>query len=208
MIVDPFAVRGPIETERLTLRPFLPDDLEALASYRSRPDVARYLMWDAESEEEVRAALDRKIRATAIRSEEDFLALAIVRRDGGAMIGDVVLSLVSEERREGEIGYIIHPDHHGCGYATEAGQAVLALAFEGLRLHRVIGALEARNTASARVLEKLGMRQEAHFVENEFVKGEWQSEVVYAILDREWRDARPVGRRGGALSAPPLHAME
>ena len=60
-------------------------------------------------------------------------------------------------------------------------------------MHRVIGRLEARNEASARVLERLGMRQEAHMIENEYVKGEWQSEVVYALLDREWRGttARP-----------------
>ena len=60
-------------------------------------------------------------------------------------------------------------------------------------MHRVIGRLEARNAASARVLERLGMRQEAHMIENEYVKGEWQSEVVYALLDREWRGttARP-----------------
>ena len=53
----------------------------------------------------------------------------------------------------------------------------------------MIGRLEARNTASARVLEKLGMQREAHLLENEFAKGEWQSELAYAILDREWRDA-------------------
>jgi hypothetical protein len=68
----------------------------------------------------------------------------------------------------------------------EAGRVLLRLAFEDLGLHRVIGRLEARNTASARVLERLGMRREAHLVENEYVKEEWQSELVYAILDREW----------------------
>jgi RimJ/RimL family protein N-acetyltransferase len=64
---------------------------------------------------------------------------------------------------------------------------MLRLGFEGLGLHRIIGRLDGRNRASARVLEKLGMRREAHFVENEYVKGEWTDEVVYAILDREWR---------------------
>jgi RimJ/RimL family protein N-acetyltransferase len=67
---------------------------------------------------------------------------------------------------------------------------LLQLAFDEFGLHRVIGRLEPRNAASARLLERLGMRQEAHFVENEFVKGEWQSEAVYAILDREWRAER------------------
>jgi RimJ/RimL family protein N-acetyltransferase len=59
--------------------------------------------------------------------------------------------------------------------------------FTSAGFHRVIGRTEARNTASVRVLEKLGMRPEAHFVENEWVKGEWQSELVYAVLDRERR---------------------
>jgi RimJ/RimL family protein N-acetyltransferase len=51
----------------------------------------------------------------------------------------------------------------------------------------VIGRLEPRNAASSRVLERLGMRREAHLLENEFVKGEWQSELVYAILEHEWK---------------------
>jgi RimJ/RimL family protein N-acetyltransferase len=69
---------------------------------------------------------------------------------------------------------------------------LLRIAFERMGLHRVVGRLDARNTASARVLEKLGMRREAHLVENEWVKDEWQSEVVFAILDREWRAALPI----------------
>jgi RimJ/RimL family protein N-acetyltransferase len=82
---------------------------------------------------------------------------------------------------------VFNPDHHGHGYATEAARALLRLAFGEFGFHRVIGRIEARNTASAGVLERLGMRQEAHLIENEYVKGEWQSETVYAILAREWR---------------------
>jgi len=81
---------------------------------------------------------------------------------------------------------ITAPAHQGRGYATEASRALLDFAFETMGLHRVVGRAEARNLASARVLEKLGMRLEARLIENEWVKGEWQSEVVYAILDREW----------------------
>ena len=81
------------------------------------------------------------------------------------------------------------PATRASGYATEAAREVLRIAFEDVRLHRVVGSLEARNTASARVLEKLGMRREAHLIENEWVKGEWQSELIYALLDREWRAA-------------------
>jgi RimJ/RimL family protein N-acetyltransferase len=176
-----------VETERLFLRPFTPADLPALYAYQSREDVTRYLLWDARTEDQVRAGLEKKIAATAIVSEGDFLALAVELKETGAVIGDFTLGLLSYEQAGGELGYIIHPDHHGRGYATEGGRAMLSIAFDDLGLHRVIGGIEPRNVASARVLEKLGMRCEAHFVENEYIKGEWQSEVVYAILDHEWR---------------------
>ncbi len=110
-----------------------------------------------------------------------------ISKAAGELVADVVLIWVSAEHRQGEVGYIVHPDRQGRGYATEATRPLLRIAFEDLGLHRVVGRVEARNAASARVLEKLGMRREAHLVENEFVKDEWQSELVYAILDREWR---------------------
>ena len=81
---------------------------------------------------------------------------------------------------------MIKPDTQGRGFATEGGRQMLRLGFEGLGLHRIVCSTDARNEASARVLRKLGMRQEAHLIENEFVKGEWQSELIFAILRDEW----------------------
>jgi RimJ/RimL family protein N-acetyltransferase len=185
--LTPFELAGPIETERLLLRPFVAEDIDAVFSMQSRPDVARYLYWDARDEEEVRDALEKKVAGTAIRSEGDAVFLAAVLMSTGELVGDMVVHLLSQEHSTAEIGFIVHPDHHGHGYATEAARPLLKLAFEDVQVHRVIGRVEPRNVASARVLEKLGMRQEAHLIENEFVKGEWQSELIYAMLDREWR---------------------
>lgn len=187
--VRPFELRASIETSRLRLRPFVAGDLDALFAYQSRDDVTRYLYWGARSRDEVQHALELKIAATAIRAEGDFLALAVESASTGEVVGDVVLGLASEEHAHGEVGYIVHPDHHGLGYATEMARPLLRIAFDDLGLHRVTGVLDARNTASARVLEKIGMRREAHLLENELVKGEWQSEVIYAILAAEWRAA-------------------
>jgi RimJ/RimL family protein N-acetyltransferase len=188
-VIRPFELRGPIETPRLRLRPFVTGDLDALFSYQSRDDVTRYLEWGARSRDEVRQSVELKIAATAIRSEGDFLALAAESASTGEIVGDIVLGFVSEEHLQGEIGYIVHPDHQGLGYATEMARPLLRIAFEALGLHRVAGVLEARNAASARVLEKLGMRREAHLIENEFGKGEWHSELIYAILATEWQAA-------------------
>jgi RimJ/RimL family protein N-acetyltransferase len=187
----------PIQTERLLLRPFAETDFDALLAIQSRADVARYLYWDPRTAAEVRETLDTKVRATAIIAEGDNLSLAAVSRETGELIGDCSLLWTSAEHRQAQIAFVFHPDHHGRGYATEAAAALLALAFDDLRAHRVFGRLEARNTASARVLERLGMRKEAHLVENEHVKGEWQSEIVYAQLEREWASRRA----GGAASA-------
>ena len=183
-----FAPNWPIETERLLLRPFEAGDLDALYEIHSHEGNARYLYNEARTREQVEELLERKRAGSTIGGEGQWLSAAAVLRGTGELVGDVSLLWASEVHRQGEIGFIVHPGHHGHGYATEAARPLLAFAFETLHLHRVVGRAEARNVASARVLEKLGMRREAHFVENEWVKGEWQSELVYALLAREWAD--------------------
>lgn len=185
---------GPIQTERLVLRAFEPRDVDAVHAMRSDPEVVRYLYWDIHTEDESRRALEQRIGFRSLHHEGDVLALAAVLPDTDEMVVDLILRYVSEEHSLGEIGYMVHPDHQGHGYATEAARPMLGVAFDEVGLHRVIGSLEARNAASARVLEKLGMRREAHLVENEWVKGGWQSEVIYAMLDREWPSVRDAQR--------------
>jgi RimJ/RimL family protein N-acetyltransferase len=180
----------PIRTDRLDLRPFTARDFEDVLAIRSRPGVARYLPAGVLGPEEVRQLLRRVAGQVALVREGDELALAVVRRDTGTVIGDVVLALRSVEHRMAEIGFVFHPDHHGQGYAREASVALLRLGFDHFGLHRIIGRCDARNRPSAGLMERLGMRREAHFVQNELIKGEWTDELVYAILDSEWA-ARP-----------------
>jgi RimJ/RimL family protein N-acetyltransferase len=189
-----FAPAYPIETERLLLRPYGPVDFDALLAIESRADVHRYLYSEPRSADEVRAILERKIGETALADEGDTIAVAVCVRATGAMAGGCILHWTSREHGLGEIGFVLHPDHHGRGYAAEAARPLLEFGFAEVGLHRIIARLEARNAASARVLEKLGMRREALLIENERVKGEWQSELDYAMLDREWRALRADGR--------------
>jgi RimJ/RimL family protein N-acetyltransferase len=178
----------PLETERLLIRPFTADDHADMFAFQSRADVTRYLYYEPYTPDELTAALTRKAGRTALEHEGDSLNLAVVPKDLGRVVGDVTLFWHSEENRQGEIGYVFHPDHHGRGYAREAAEALLRIGFDELGLHRIVGRLDARNLASAALLERLGMRREAHLVENEWVKGRWTDEVVYALLDREWAE--------------------
>ncbi len=109
----------------------------------------------------------------------------------GRVVGDVGLCWTSDVHQQAEVGYSFHADSRGHGYATEAATVLVGLAFSGLGVHRVSGRIDARNLASAAVLERLGMRREAHLIENEFVKGEWTGEIVYAVLARDWPSRRP-----------------
>jgi RimJ/RimL family protein N-acetyltransferase len=158
-----------------------------LHAIQSRPDVVRYLYWEPRSRDELRETLTQRIGQTALKAAGDKLILAVVRQDSDQLIGDVNLQWLSGEHRQGEIGFVLHPDHHGRGFAREAALVMLRLGFEGLGLHRIIGRCDGRNAASAKAMERLGMRREAHLRENEMVKGEWCDELVYAMLEAEWR---------------------
>lgn len=197
------AFDSPIETERLLLRRFRRDDLDALHEQQSRPDVARYLPREVRSREEVERVLARRIAGATLTADDDALSLAVERRADGRMIGDLTLWLRSAEYRQVEIGYVFHPEAHGQGFATEAARAALALAF-GAGAHRVYARADPRNEPSTRLMVRLGMRLEAHFRESEVFKGEWGDEVHYAILEREWRGLAAApggGQRPGPTAA-------
>jgi RimJ/RimL family protein N-acetyltransferase len=181
-----FSLESPIETERLLLRTFRETDLDDLHAIRSCPEVVRYLYGEVRTRQESEAMLAERATQASLYEDDDVLALAAERRDDGRVIGDVTLSLRSAEHRQGEIGFVFHPDAHGRGYAREAATAVLQLAFAHVGLHRVFGRTDGRNEPSAALMRRLGMRQEAHLRENEIFKGEWGDELIFALLADEW----------------------
>jgi RimJ/RimL family protein N-acetyltransferase len=176
----------PIETERLTLRRYLETDYDDLLKLQSNDDVTRYLLYGRQTPEEVRNSLASRLAGVRMDAEGNALTVAVILRATGQHIGEVTLFVHSVQHNSGEIGFVFHPDFHGHGYATEASAELLRLGFEELGMHRIIGRLDARNTGSSNLFKRLGFRQEAHFVRNEFIKGEWTDEVVFALLASEW----------------------
>lgn len=171
----------------MLLRPFTSADLDDLYAYHSRPDVARYLFWEARDRSQAREALDRKVRRSVLDEQGQSLVLAAVSQRDGRVVGEVNLEWLSRQHRQGELGFVFNPDYQGQGLATEAAEAMLRLGFDDLGLHRIIGRCDARNRSSARLMERIGMRREAHFVHNEIFKGEWGEEFLYALLEQEWK---------------------
>lgn len=180
----------PIELERVRLRPFVASDFDAVADMQSRPEVVRYLMWDVMDDEAVQAFLDRRLRQSQIDGDDTALVLAAVVPPSDRVIGEFMLRLSSARHRQGEIGWSLHPDAQGHGYATEAARELLRIGFEDLGLHRIVADADPRNTGSLRIMERLGMRHEALYREAFFLKGEWVDETHYAILEGEWRALR------------------
>jgi RimJ/RimL family protein N-acetyltransferase len=183
----------PRSTERLRLRPVRVDDAAALLAYRSLPDVARYVPFEPMDAAEIERRFAGPWSRATLAEAGDSVLIGIERLDTGQLIGDITLFLHSVSDRGGEIGWVLHPDHSGHGYATEAAHGVLHLAFDELRLHRVVARVDARNASSLALCERLGMRREAVLLANEWFKGEWTDEVDYALLEDEWAAAHAAG---------------
>ena len=179
----------PIQTARLALRSFAPGDLDDLFAYISREDVVRYLYGGVKDRAESEQGLKLWMSSTSLARAGERLVLAVVLVELNKVIGEVSLKCVSLEHRQAEIGWVFNPDYHGQGFATEAAAAVLRLGFQEHNFHRILARCDARNMASYKVMERLGMRREAHFIHNEFFKGEWGDELWYAILQSEWSKA-------------------
>lgn len=177
----------PIRTARLELRALSMDDLDDHHRMFGADETVRYVYEEPLDRAAAAEHLERRLSAK-LPDEGEWLNLAITRH--GRFLGEVGVGLRSRDHRQVEVGYGLLPEERGLGYATEAAAAMVDLAFTALDAHRVAGRLDARNIDSARVLERLGMRFEGTFRGNEFVKGEWTDEAIYAITEDEWRALR------------------
>jgi RimJ/RimL family protein N-acetyltransferase len=179
-----------LRSERLLLRPLNSGDLEDVHSYQKLKDVVRYLYWEVHDHDESAEHLRKRIAMNRLAENGDGIVYAVELPDPagghGRVIGDISLFLKNAAWGKFEIGWVFHPAFHGNGYATEAADLVLRLCFQQLGAHRVFAQLDARNSASARLCERLGMKQEALLRETEIFKGEWSDTAVYGILEQEY----------------------
>lgn len=178
----------PIETERLRLRKYEDDDLADILEYSSDADfwIARNLDWSV-SEEGVKEYWEVQ-RDIDPSTDPKWFSLVIELKTEGKVVGHVGIGVnKTGKHRQGKIGWLLGWKYQGQGLATEAARALLTYGFERLRLHRITAQTGKDNKRSWYLMERLGMRREAHFRESHIVKGEWRDEFIYAVLSEEWK---------------------
>lgn len=178
-----------IETERLILREFREADWPDILAYWRDPLYRRYNPDPEDVEQTVSHLVDTFVSSQAEQPRRHW-QLAIVDREDGRLLGNCGIRVDNAALRQANIGYELDPRAWGRGYATEAARSILDFGFAELGMCRVWAECVADNVRSARVLERLGMRREAHFREHKHDNGRWWDTLIYAILEREWRAGR------------------
>jgi [ribosomal protein S5]-alanine N-acetyltransferase len=188
--VKPF----PLSTDRLIIREFRAEDEAAIQAYASDVDVTRDTAWGPNT-----PAVTQAVLRTWIADQEHWprrsIPLAIELRAEHALIGGTGFSSINPDTQTGSFGYVLNKNYWGRGLATEAARAVLRLGFEALDLHRITAECFVRNPASQRVLEKLGLRREGHFLQGIRKDGEWLDLYLYAVLREEWIQSQMAGQQ-------------
>jgi [ribosomal protein S5]-alanine N-acetyltransferase len=164
-----------LQTKRLLLREYAVDDFAAVHAFASDVRIAEYVDWGPNSAGDTRHFLEMCVAAQGDAVRTNFtLAVTSANRDPFGSVG------LSVEKGRGELGYVIDRDHWGQGYATEAAAALLRFGKESLKLRDITATCRPDNTASARVLEKIGMVHVGTRTADKLIRGQWRDSLVFS----------------------------
>jgi len=165
-------------TERLTIRPFKSNDLHDVFNIYNSENTCKYLLHDKWTHENLEEEFNKKLGNSSL-TKESMLSLAVANRI--KVIGD--LSVWCTDMKDTvEIGFSFSDEVSGKGYATEAASSLVKNLFDEFGVHRIQANLDARNKASQKLCDRIGMRKEAHFIQDFWNKVEWTDSIVYGML--------------------------
>ena len=168
-------------TERLTIRPFKSTDLQDVFAIYNDEDTCKFLLHNKWTQEDRRERFNKKLANSAL-TKESKLSLAVVYET--KVVGDLSV-WYTDMKDTVEIGYGFSNEVAGKGLATEAVSSLVNKLFSEFNVHRIQANLDARNTASQKLCERIGMRKEAHFIQNYWNKNEWTDSFVYGMLSSD-----------------------
>lgn len=170
-------------TQRLLLRSLAPIDKASIYEYRSDSETNKYQGWIPKTLDEVEEFI-AKI-PNFLNEPDTWYQIGIIEKESNILVGDIGIHFLSDNEQV-EIGCTLMKMYHGKGYATEALKGIIDYIFKVLKKHRIIASVDPNNKSSMKLLNRLNFRQEGHFIESLFFKGEWVDDVTFAILNREW----------------------
>ena len=173
------------ETERLIIRPVRLDDKVNIFEYRSDAETNKYQGWIPKTIEDVELFINRT--AKRINMPETWFQFVLVEKGSQKLIGDLGVHFWDKQNMQAEIGCTLNKNFHFNGYATEAIMRIIDFLFNELHKHRIITSIDPNNENSIRLVERIGFRKEAHFVESLFVNGIWVDDLVYALTEKKWK---------------------
>jgi RimJ/RimL family protein N-acetyltransferase len=177
----------PIECERLMLRTFERTDIDQLSTFYGLPEAQRYYDLKARDREDVKAALEMMRLQTRLTRPGDTLTLAVERKSDERLVGHVSLTWTDATASQAELRFFFDPAVRRQNYGAECVRKLIDIGFDEFGFHRIFARCGAKSQGSARLLKDLGMRLEAHYREHALFQGEWDEELHFAILDREWK---------------------
>jgi len=175
-----------LETERLVIRPVRLDDKVNIFEYRSDSDTNKYQGWIPKTIEAVELFINRT--AKQINIPETWFQFVLIKKENQKLIGDLGVHFWDKQNKQVEIGCTLNKNFHYNGYATEAIRRIIVFLFIELQKHRITTSIAPGNKSSIRLVERIGFRKEAHFVESLFVNGIWVDDLIYALTEKDWKN--------------------
>jgi RimJ/RimL family protein N-acetyltransferase len=173
-----------LETNRLIIRPVTLDDKNEIFEYRHDTETNKYQGWIPKSIEEVESFIEKISKQ--INVPETWFQCVIIVKETQIIIGDLGIHFLDTGNKQVEIGCTLNKNFQNHGYATESIKRVIDYLFKELNKHRIITSIDPDNKNSIRLVERIGFRKEAHFVESLFINGKWVDDLIYAMIEKDW----------------------
>ncbi|MBI5403891.1 MAG: GNAT family N-acetyltransferase [Ignavibacteriae bacterium] len=175
-----------LETERLIIRPITPDDKNEVFEYRSDRETNKYQGWIPATVSDVETFIGRVSKQ--INEPETWFQFVIIKKETKKIVGDLGIHFFGSENKQAEIGCTLNKDFQNKGYATESVKRVIDYLFKDLNKHRIITSIDPENINSIRLVERIGFRKEAHFVESLLINKKWVDDLMYALIEKDWEE--------------------
>lgn len=169
-----------IESERLVLRNYTPDDFARVHLYGSLPDFSKYDVWGPNKEEDTEKFISDAIKKSEINPQYEF-EFAVCLKEENLLIGGCGIRRETQYSQVGNLGYAINPEFQSKGYASEAAKRIVQFGFEELKLSVIYATCDVRNSASYTVMEKIGMKRVGLIKKHLKIRGHVRDSYRYEI---------------------------